>query len=92
MSGRSKAGFRFCAITVGDIPALEGERQAGEGQVRGDVVVGVVLFRAGGLLVDRRRVELRAVEGLRVVDERRPLRRASVELPDGVGLTGSGRA
>ena len=57
---------------------LEGQRQAGEGQVRGDVVVGVVLLRAGGLSVLPPLVELRAVEGLGVVDERRSLRRAGV--------------
>ncbi len=57
---------------------LEGERQAGEGEVRGDVVVGIALLRASGLPVVRRCVVLGTVEGLRVIDQRRPLRRAGV--------------
>ena len=66
--------------------SLESERQAGEGEVRGDVAVSVALLRASGLLVIRRCVELGAVEGLRVVDQRRPLRCAGVAAYS-VGLT-----
>ena len=52
------------------IAARHGQRHRGIGLVGGDVRVLVAVARPGRLAAGRRRIELRAVEGLRVVDDR----------------------